>query len=296
VLKDKIKTFAQRQPQYSRLALGSLRPNKIKTKRARKFFINIFATDFSLSFRRFKTNPANRTKLKKQFVLDMPMFGYKEIALTVEHTDLPPLNIDLPSLPRQAWASAAIVGGLVGLMVFGLNLTTPTKLVPVAKTYAQPTKVEPKPVSLAPSTPTELLIDKIQLDANIQPVDLDSNGSLAVPSSPSVTGWYDKSPTPGAIGPAIIDGHVDYIDNIAVFWRLRELVPGDTINVTRGDGTTAKFVVNAVGQYSQDNFPDEQVYGKINYAGLRLITCSGTFDTVTRHYSDNLVVYASLTQ
>jgi hypothetical protein len=38
------------------------------------------------------------------------------------------------------------------------------------------------------------------------------------------------------------------------------------------------------------------VYGNIDHAGLRLITCGGTFNRITRHYSHNTVVYAKLVE
>ena len=49
-----------------------------------------------------------------------------------------------------------------------------------------------------------------------------------------------------------------------------------------------------VEQYSKDTFPTERVYGDIDHAGLRLITCGGEFDRAARSYRDNVVVYASL--
>ena len=54
----------------------------------------------------------------------------------------------------------------------------------------------------------------------------------------------------------------------------------------------------AVGQppehaYPKDRFPTEAVYGDIDHAGLRLITCGGDFDQPTHYYVDNIVVYAN---
>jgi len=124
---------------------------------------------------------------------------------------------------------------------------------------------------------------------------LNPDGSLATPPVLDyITGWYDKSPTPGEIGPSIIDGHVDNYETISVFWRLRELKANDEVDVTRTDGSVAKFKVTALQSFDQANFPTKEVYGNINYAGLRLITCGGTFSTVTGHYDHNTVVFASL--
>ena len=36
------------------------------------------------------------------------------------------------------------------------------------------------------------------------------------------------------------------------------------------------------------------VYGPIDHAGLRLITCGGTYDTARRKYLDNVIVFAKL--
>jgi hypothetical protein len=68
----------------------------------------------------------------------------------------------------------------------------------------------------------------------------------------------------------------------------------DIFEVQRVDGSTMKFKVDSVKQFSQSNFPTNEVYGNINYAGIRLITCGGTFNSQTHHYSDNTVVFGSL--
>jgi hypothetical protein len=54
------------------------------------------------------------------------------------------------------------------------------------------------------------------------------------------------------------------------------------------------FTITKIQQYPKHKFPTEDVYGAINHAGLRLITCGGQFDTTARSYRDNIVVYATL--
>ena len=68
----------------------------------------------------------------------------------------------------------------------------------------------------------------------------------------------------------------------------------DIINITREDGTTAQFGVNKIVQYAQDSFPTDEIYGNIDHAGLRVITCGGTFNHLTGHYSHNTVVFATI--
>ena len=78
-----------------------------------------------------------------------------------------------------------------------------------------------------------------------------------------------------------------------VFFRLNTLKAGDDVFVKRADGTTAEFRVTEVQTYLKDHFPTQTVYGPTPDAELRLITCGGAFDSVSRHYLSNIVVYAT---
>ena len=49
-----------------------------------------------------------------------------------------------------------------------------------------------------------------------------------------------------------------------------------------------------VEEYPKDEFPTDVVYGDLDHAGLRLITCGGSFDREARSYDDNIVVFADL--
>ena len=73
-----------------------------------------------------------------------------------------------------------------------------------------------------------------------------------------------------------------------------ELRSNDRVVVTRADGSRATFVVDEVHRYSKDDFPTQLVYGDIDHAGLRILTCGGAFDDASGHYLDNVVVFASL--
>ncbi|MDQ4118194.1 MAG: sortase, partial [Actinomycetota bacterium] len=103
-------------------------------------------------------------------------------------------------------------------------------------------------------------------------------------------------PTPGERGPAVIAAHVDWAGRAGAFAGLDTLRPGDAVRVRRADGATVEFVVDRVAQYPKDRFPTGEVYGDLDHAGLRLITCGGRFDDGARSYQDNVVVFASLLQ
>ncbi len=64
--------------------------------------------------------------------------------------------------------------------------------------------------------------------------------------------------------------------------------------VTRKDGRTAVFSVTRVARFSKSKFPSRAVYGAIDHAGLRLITCGGTYDAASNRYLDNVIVFARL--
>jgi LPXTG-site transpeptidase (sortase) family protein len=106
-----------------------------------------------------------------------------------------------------------------------------------------------------------------------------------------VAGWYAKSPRPGAIGPAVIAGHVDSYHTDGVFFRLRKLRPGDRAYVVRSNGTLAVFRITSVRLYRKSRFPFQAVYGPVPYPALRLITCGGAFDYTTRRYLSNVVAF-----
>jgi sortase (surface protein transpeptidase) len=92
----------------------------------------------------------------------------------------------------------------------------------------------------------------------------------------------------------VLAGHVDWGGSPGVFYRLRDLVTGDDITVTRQDGSTAVFRVQQVKRFAKEAFPTRAVYGNLDHAGLRVITCGGAFDNQARSYVDDIVVFADL--
>jgi len=148
--------------------------------------------------------------------------------------------------------------------------------------------------TMAAAAPVRLQIPSIGVDSELMDLGLQSDGTLEVPPGGFPAGWYTGAPTPGELGPAIIAGHVDWGGQPGVFFDLRELSTGDEITIARQDGSTAWFRVTRVEQFAKDAFPTQSVYGDLDHAGLRLITCGGSFDRQMRSYVDNLVVFAEL--
>jgi len=161
--------------------------------------------------------------------------------------------------------------------------------VPLGRQAAAP---QPSPLQVA--EPVRVIIPAIGVRAGLVHLGLTSSGALQVPATTAVAGWYTGSARPGAIGAAVIAGHIDSVSGPGVFFRLRLLRPGERVYVRRADGSLAVFQVTAVHSYLKTSFPTAAVYGPVADAELRLITCGGTFDYATGHYLSNVIVYADL--
>lgn len=140
--------------------------------------------------------------------------------------------------------------------------------------------------------PRRVTIERLGIDSTLVGLKVQPDGTLAVPEDFDTAGWHRAGTAPGDIGPAVLVGHVDSYEGAAVFYRLRELEPGDRITVQRVDGSVVVFEVYGQESVPKDAFPTQRVYGPTQGAELRLLTCGGSFDEDARSYDDNLVVYA----
>ena len=201
-----------------------------------------------------------------------------------------------PAAIAFAAGLVVIVGGTAGLLL--THHSTPA-LRPVAAGVAAlpvptgPIVAPPQSAAVQVARPVSLTIPLIGVKTNLITLGLAAGGAMQVPSTSTVAGWFTGSPRPGAVGSSIIVGHVDSKSGPGIFFRLPELKKGDDVYVKRSDGTTAEFRVTEVQEYPKDQFPTETVFGPTPDAELRLITCGGTFDSVTGHYLSNIIVYAS---
>jgi Sortase domain len=145
--------------------------------------------------------------------------------------------------------------------------------------------------------PVRLKIPAIGVDTGLQRLGRDPDGSVEVPSGRhkwEEAGWYAGGARPGDPGSAVILGHVDSTAGPAVFYRLRDLRPGDRFEVVRADGSRARFAVERVGRYPKTRFPTDDVYYPTLTPRLRLVTCGGSFDPVAHSYRSNVIVFAKL--
>jgi Sortase domain len=208
---------------------------------------------------------------------------------------------------------------LVLLLVVGVGLLFPRtpdraddapaapSAAPPAAVVASTADVPAAPAAPPPAAPAEfagsaapglqyapmgIRIPKIGVAAPVDPLGLNADGSLAVPTDFDRAGYYTGRPVPGATGPAIIVAHVDSRTGPAVFARLRDLKPGDEVTVTRTDHSDVIFVIDRVESHPKNAFPTNAVYDATPDATLRLITCGGSFDHATGHYRANTIAFA----
>jgi Sortase domain len=207
-----------------------------------------------------------------------------------------------PPLPGRAKirlaglaGTALLLGGAAAIGVAVLAQRHAPSPAPAAAGTVGPAAV--KAPSLRRSPPVSVAIPAIGVQSALLHLGLNPDGTIQVPNlstSADEAAWYKYSVTPGQIGTAVIEGHVDSEVGPAVFFRLGALHPGDHIDVTLADGMTAVFRVTGVREYTKADFPTKMIYGPTNYAALRVVTCGGTFDYATGHYLSSVVVFASL--
>ena len=214
----------------------------------------------------------------------------------------------LPWLRRSSRRLAAAVVLGAGLVAVGVG-TTGLTVSALSPAHAAPLPARPAPIpaptgrTVAPASvatgqqaarPVSLSIPSIGVRTRLIHLGVNRDGTLQVPSSTAVAGWYTGSPRPGMVGSAIIAGHVDSRTGPGIFFWLRTLRPGDRIYVGRADGTMAVFTVTRISKFAKEHFPTAAVYGPVPDAELRVITCGGIFDRSLGRYLSNVVVFARL--
>ena len=171
--------------------------------------------------------------------------------------------------------------------------TAPAPPAPTPGTTSPGSPAAAEPVA----APVSLTIPAIGVTSELLRLGLNDDGTVEVPplGPDDQAGWYERGPAPGAVGPAVLLGHVDSAaSGPGVFFELGALQPGDEVSVSRADGTAAVFAVDRVERHPKDDFPTIEAYGNTADAQLRLITCGGAFDPAAGSYEDNVIAFATL--
>jgi hypothetical protein len=140
--------------------------------------------------------------------------------------------------------------------------------------------------------PRRISIPAIGVSARVIPLGLRRDRTMRTPRDFADTGWYEPGAEPGERGAAVVVGHVDSRRGPAAFYRLRRLRRGDAIRISRTDGSVVRFRVEGLERWPKAAFPTRRVFRRTRVSALRLVTCSGEFDSRTGHYVDNTIVFA----
>ncbi len=197
---------------------------------------------------------------------------------------------------RRPWSiPLAVVLVLVGVFATGAGLGRTVGPLDWATTGAD--RPAQERAGLTASRPVRLAVPAIEISAPVEPVGQARDGTIAVPplERADETGWYDRGPTPGEPGAAVIVGHVDTKRGPSVFYDLHKLRPGDPIEVTRADGSVVEFRVDSVENFPKDRLPADRVYGDDGKPTLALITCGGDWVGGRTGYADNVIAFATMT-
>lgn len=143
------------------------------------------------------------------------------------------------------------------------------------------------------AVPVRLRIPALRVDGRIAPLGLSPDGTIEVPESVTVAGWYRLGARPGQPGPAVILGHVDSKTGPGIFARLGGVKAGTPVLVDRSDGSTVTFRITSVSQVAKVRFPTDLVYAPTLEPTLRLVTCGGSFDRSRGSYRDNVIAFAN---
>lgn len=199
-------------------------------------------------------------------------------------------------------ATTLIAGAVVGYEQRGYHSPADAGEVPLATVIASTTPPvvvgptvgpwSPAPARPAAFRPDRVAIPKLHVAAPVRPVNVAAGGGLGVPDDPQVLGWWSSGAWPGAEeGTVVIDGHVDSARlGAGALFALEMLTPGDVI-MLHGNGHSRRYLVVARHIYRKSALPPE-TFATSGRPRLVVITCGGPFDRRTRHYRDNVVVYA----
>lgn len=151
------------------------------------------------------------------------------------------------------------------------------------------------PVQATSTDPIRLAIPTLSIDAPVEFVGLTLRGTMGAPSVYAHAGWYGYGTTPGHLGSAVIDGHVDDgFGSAGVFARLRDVRIGDDVYVTTREKERLHFVVTGIETYPYDGAPTELIFSRTDKARLNLITCEGRWNREGNTYAERLVVFTEL--
>lgn len=232
-----------------------------------------------------------------------------------------------PQSPRRRWlrrvvlpASGALLVAaglalLAGVLAGALSESaSPAAEAPgsAARVIAEPDHIfdrynapAPSPTPAPPvdpplgSTPFQIIIPSIGVEATVNAFGLDANAVPEVPRNGQEVAWYDWSAEPGTGSNAVLAGHVTW-GGAGVFYYLDQLSDGDEILLRSGDGAELSYVVDESFLVDPADPSALGVMAPTEDDTITVITCGGAYSPTGGRfggeYSDRRIVRARLSQ
>ena len=150
-------------------------------------------------------------------------------------------------------------------------------------------------------TGARLLIPSIAVDAPFSYKIVPPSGQMPNPNSWDDVAYYDFAQfpdlggLPGKGGNIVIAGHVDYIRHgPAVFWRLRDLKPGDIVTIRMTDGTVYSYKIEFNKVLDPNTADWSGIVSATADESVTLISCTGVFEA--GHYNHREVAWGRRVQ
>lgn len=165
--------------------------------------------------------------------------------------------------------------------------------VPVTSVMARRAPHRPA-VAIPSGWPRHFSIPVLKVQANVESVPMNQIKDIDAPFNVNDVAWYSRGPKPGEPGHATIVGHLDSTCCPAIFFHLKYLKAGQTVQVAYKSGKPLTFKVIWNNTYPDKSLPIKWLYGPSTQRGLILLTCAGDFHYDGSGYDHRQLVYARL--
>lgn len=148
--------------------------------------------------------------------------------------------------------------------------------------------------SITPTIPKHIRIPAIGVDAHIQQVGFvtPESNEMGAPTNFTDVAWFSKGPKPGAVGSAVITGHLSgkHIPK-GVFYDLRQLQADDEVIILDENDSAFIFRVVAVKTYNYADDTSDIFRSQDGNKHLNLITCAGDWVADKALFNQRTVVF-----
>jgi hypothetical protein len=149
-------------------------------------------------------------------------------------------------------------------------------------------------VTVPKGAPQIVIVQRIGIKAPVEITALSKPADVHAPFKWGDVAWYSRGARPGELGRAAFFGHLDSTCCPAIFYHLKDVRPGDVVQVAYKSGPALKFKVQWIASYPNNKLPVKFLFNPVHERGISLITCGGDFRPNGVGYDHKIVVYARL--